>query len=141
LIFAPRVSNLDHLARHQLADLSLDTLPCNAHTTASDALWSGLPLLTCSGNSFPGRVAHSLLSSLELSDLVAYSLGEYESKAVEIALHPELLIAITRRLEENKSKLALFNAQDYTLSLEKAYWLTQQRFLNALHPDHIDVEY
>ncbi len=81
LIFAPRIAPEDHLARHRLADLFLDTLPCNAHTTASDALWAGLPVLTCAGTTFAGRVAASLLRAIGLPGLITGSLDEYESLA------------------------------------------------------------
>ncbi|MBV8143601.1 MAG: tetratricopeptide repeat protein, partial [Gammaproteobacteria bacterium] len=92
LVFAPRVPKVeDHLARHQLADLFLDTLPYNAHTTASDALWCGLPVLTCLGRNFPGRVAASLLEALALPELIATSLEDYESRAVEMARDTALL--------------------------------------------------
>ena len=85
LIFAPQVKPEDHLARHHLADLFLDTLPYNAHTTASDALWAGLPVLTCEGTAFPGRVAASLLHAVGLPELVTHNLEEYERKAAALA--------------------------------------------------------
>jgi len=83
LIFAPRMPALnDHLARYGLADLFLDTLPFNAHTTASDALWAGLPVLTCRGNAFAGRVAASLLTTVGLPELITATLQEYAARAV-----------------------------------------------------------
>jgi protein O-GlcNAc transferase len=85
LVLAPRVPNEDHLARHRLADLFLDTLPVNAHATASDALWAGRPFLTCMGNTFAGRVAASLLRAVGMPELVASSLAEYEAIALSLA--------------------------------------------------------
>src|SRR5713226_5222019 len=82
LIFAPRVEQAEHLARHRLADLFLDTLPYNAHTTAGDALWCGIPVVTCAGRSFASRVAGSLLHAIRLPELVTYSLKEYEAIAL-----------------------------------------------------------
>src|SRR5262249_52510995 len=94
LVFAPRLPSAEHLARHRLADLFLDTLPYNAHTTASDALWAGLPVLTCLGRSFPGRVAASLVNGVELADLVTTSLADYEALAQHLAMAPNALAAI-----------------------------------------------
>ncbi len=85
LIFAPRVAIADHLARHAHADLFLDTLPYNAHTTCSDALWMGLPVLTCAGNTFAARVAGSLLNAINLTELITYNLQDYENKALYLA--------------------------------------------------------
>src|SRR5215207_6831759 len=92
LVFAPRKPVEEHLARHRLADLFLDTLPCNAHTTASDALWAGLPLLTCRGNAFPGRVAASLLRAIGLPELITDTLADYEALALRLATTPALLV-------------------------------------------------
>src|SRR5262249_42315050 len=88
LIFAPRAPLDEHLARHRLADLFLDTLPYNAHTTASDAVWAGLPVLTCPGTSFASRVATSLLCTIGLPDLVMETAAAYEAKALELARDP-----------------------------------------------------
>jgi predicted O-linked N-acetylglucosamine transferase (SPINDLY family) len=89
LIFAPRMPLPGHLARHRAADLFLDTLPCNAHTTASDALWEGLPVLTCAGETFAGRVAASLLRAIRLPELVVRTPADYEALATELATHPD----------------------------------------------------
>lgn len=102
LIFAPRVKSEDHLARQRLADLMLDTLPYNAHTTASDALWAGVPIVTCAGSSFAGRVAASLLHAVGLPELVAGSLEEYEALALEFAEHQAALAAIKAKLATNR---------------------------------------
>ena len=94
LVFAPHVSFAAHIERHRHADLFLDTLPCNAHTTASDALWGGLPVLTCSGNTFAGRVAGSLLTAMDMPELVTASLEEYEQRALAMIRAPERLRTI-----------------------------------------------
>src|SRR6202043_4116500 len=88
LVFAKRMDMSDHLARHRLADLFLDTLPCNAHTTASDALWTGLPVLTCLGETFADRVAASLLKAIGLDALITRTLAEYEALALRLARDP-----------------------------------------------------
>src|SRR5208283_2921467 len=102
LIFAPRMPLPEHLARHRAADLFIDTLPCNAHTTASDALWAGLPLLTCIGEAFAGRVAASLLNAVRLPELIASTQAEYEELAVELAHNPRRLGEIRQKLAHNR---------------------------------------
>jgi protein O-GlcNAc transferase len=121
LVFAARTSSEDHLARHCLADLFLDTLPYNAHTTASDALWAGLPILTCCGASFPGRVAASLLNAIGLPQLVTYSLDEYETLALQLAQDAPLLNSIRAELARNREVYPLFNAKRFARHLETAY--------------------
>src|SRR5262249_51576155 len=99
LIFAPKLAdNAVHLARHRVADLFLDTLPYNAHTTASDALWGGLPIVTCLGETFAGRVAGSLLKAIGLPELITTSLEEYEALVLNLARDPTLLASIRRKL-------------------------------------------
>ena len=110
-----------HLARHALADLFLDTLPYNAHTTASDALWMGLPLLTCVGNTFPGRVAGSLLHALDMDELIADSLESYEAKALELSGNAALLSGIRKKLALRKQDATLFDTQKFTRDLEEKY--------------------
>ena len=130
LVFAARVAPAEHLARHRLADLFLDTLPCNAHTTASDALWAGLPVLTCVGNTFAGRVAGSLLSAVGLRELVTQTLHDYETLALKLARAPALLAEIRGRLERNRSAAPLFDLERFRRHLEAAYlrmWETAQR--------------
>src|SRR6185295_18710123 len=97
MIFAPRVRSPVHLARHRLADLFLDTIPYNAHTTASDALWAGLPVLTCRGTQFDGRVAASLLETIGLTELVTHSIEDYESLALALTRDPARLAALKTR--------------------------------------------
>lgn len=121
LVFAPRVELDVHLARHRLADLFLDTLPYNAHTTASDALWAGLPVLTCLGSAFAGRVAASLLYAIDLPELVTLSLQDYEQRALELANHPGLLAALRQKVEQRKQMSALFDTGRFCAHLESAY--------------------
>jgi len=130
LVFAPRVPLPEHLARHRQADLFLDTLPCNAHTTASDALWAGLPVLTVLGGTFPGRVAASLLAAAGLPDLVAPSLDAYAALAGELATSPARLAALRARLARNRDACPLFDTDRFRRHLEAAYvgmWERQRR--------------
>jgi protein O-GlcNAc transferase len=130
LVFAARVAPAEHLARHRLADLFLDTLPYNAHTTASDALWAGLPVLTCVGNTFAGRVAGSLLRAVGLPELVTQTLHDYETLAFKLARSPALLAQVRDRLEHNRATVPLFDLERFRRHLEAAYltmWETSQR--------------
>ena len=120
LVFAPRRPLAEHLARHRLADLFLDTLPCNAHTTASDALWAGLPLLTCAGETFAGRVAASLLTAVGLPQLITASLADYEVQALRLASDPALLAQLRQDLAQNRMRTPLFDTALYTRHLEAA---------------------
>jgi predicted O-linked N-acetylglucosamine transferase (SPINDLY family) len=121
LVFADRVALDAHLARHRLADLFLDTLPYNAHTTASDALWAGLPVLTCAGESFAGRVAASLLQAIGLPELVCDSLADYEALALKLATDPAMLASLRQKLSENRATTALFDADRTRRHIEAAY--------------------
>jgi protein O-GlcNAc transferase len=130
LVFAPRKPVHEHLARHRLADLFLDTLPYNAHTTASDALWMGLPLVTCPGNTFASRVAASLLSAMDMPELVTSSLAQYEELARMLARNPERLATIETKLVRNRETSPLFDAAQFARHMESAYttmWERQQR--------------
>ena len=120
LIFAPKASVADHLARHRLADLCLDTLPYNAHTTASDALWAGLPVLTCLGDAFAGRVAASLLKAIGLDALITRTLGEYEALALRLARDPAYLATLKDTLNRNRDTCLLFDTQSATRHIEAA---------------------
>ncbi|HEY5225617.1 MAG TPA: tetratricopeptide repeat protein, partial [Methylovirgula sp.] len=111
LVFAPRVGPTDHLARQRLADLFLDCLPYNAHTTTSDALWVGLPVLTLIGESFAGRVAASLLHAIGLPELVTHSADDYETLALRLATEPERLADLRRKLAANRLNHPLFDAR------------------------------
>jgi predicted O-linked N-acetylglucosamine transferase (SPINDLY family) len=122
LVFAPHVNAPeDYLARLQLADLFLDTLPCNAHTTATDALWAGVPVLTCLGHTFAGRVAASLLSAIGLPELIAGSLETYEAFALHLAREADDLAEIRRKLAANRLQRPLFDTPRFTRNLERAF--------------------
>jgi len=121
LVFAPVAPIAEHLARHRHADLFLDTLPCNAHTTASDALWAGLPVITCPGATFAGRVAASAVAAAGLPELIAPSLEAYERLAVDLARTPARLRELRERLEKNRATAPLFDIAGYTRNLETAY--------------------
>ena len=121
LIFAGRTTPDAHLARQQLADLFLDTLPYNAHTTASDALWASLPLLTVPGHSFPARVAASILQAAGLPELIADDFAAYEAKALELARNPGALKAIREKLAATRTAMPLFDTARFTRELEAAY--------------------
>jgi protein O-GlcNAc transferase len=121
LVFAPHRPQAEHLARHRLADLFLDTFPYNAHTTASDALWVGCPVLTMAGETFASRVAASLLSALDLPELITRSLADYQDAALRLARNAGLLVALRERLEASRKESQLFNADWFARNLEKAY--------------------
>jgi protein O-GlcNAc transferase len=130
LIFAPRKPLPEHLARLRQADLFLDTLPCNAHTTASDALWAGVPVLTCIGRTFAARVAASLLHAAGMPDLVTSSPEEYEALALKLATEREQLGNYRRYLEANRRTMSLFDMGRFTRNIETAYrgmWETWSR--------------
>jgi protein O-GlcNAc transferase len=128
VVFARRVPQREHLARHGLADLFLDTLPYNAHTTASDALWTGLPVVTCLGKSFAGRVAATLLRAAGMPDLVTSDLGAYERLALRLASEPALLGELRQRLQRNRLSQPLFDTDRYRRSLEAAYIAMWERW-------------
>ena len=121
LVFAAKLPQEQHLARHRQADLFLDVLPYGAHTTASDALWAGLPLLTIHGSTFPGRVAASLLTGLDLPELVAPSIEAYEELAIKLAQQPETLLALRQRLEISRLQSSVFDGAGFARNLETAY--------------------
>jgi predicted O-linked N-acetylglucosamine transferase (SPINDLY family) len=121
LVFAPRAPLPEHLARHRLADLFLDTLPCNAHTTASDALWAGLPVLTCLGSTFAGRVAASLLTAVGLPELITTSLADYEALALQLATDADRLPALRQKLLAQRLECPLFDTAAFVRSMERAY--------------------
>ena len=140
VVFASRISNADHLARYKMANLFLDTWPCNAHTTASDALWAGVPVLTYQGESFAARVASSLLMAIGLPELVTSSALEYESLAIELATNHAYLNQLKEKLEKNRLSTPLFDASQFTKNIEKAYLHMNSRYQKGLKPDHIDIE-
>lgn len=139
LVYAPRADLALHLARHCRADLFLDTLPCNAHTTASDALWAGLPVLTCRGDTFAGRVAASLLLAAGLPELVTGTLAEYEERALELATRPTALERLRERLGHANRRLPLFDSARFCARLESAYAEMQRRRQAGSAPAHFAV--
>jgi protein O-GlcNAc transferase len=139
LVFADRVAGPDHLARQRCADLFLDTLPYNAHTTASDALWAGLPVLTCLGRAFAGRVAASLLHAVELPQLVTQTPEEYAQRAVALARNPEQLLSWRRSLVADRCRFPLFDTRRFCLHLESAFSQMWQRHRQGLPPESFAV--
>jgi predicted O-linked N-acetylglucosamine transferase (SPINDLY family) len=139
LVFAPRMPLPDHLARHAQADLFLDTFVCNAHTTASDALWAGLPVLTRPGKSFAARVAASLVHAVGLPELAVKSDAAYEAMALELATDPVRLAAIRKKLAASRLTAPLFETERTTRNIERAYELAFERYLAGEEPDHIEL--
>ena len=140
LIFAPRMTEKsDHMARIKLANLFLDTFPFNAHTTASDALRAGLPLLTLPGNSFASRVSASMLKNLNLQELIANSTGDYESIAISLANNPIKLEEIREKLFKASKTASIFNTDAYIKKLESAYQNVYQRSMKGLPPVSITI--
>jgi predicted O-linked N-acetylglucosamine transferase (SPINDLY family) len=140
LIFATRVARKDdHLARHRLADLFLDTLPYNAHASASDALWAGVPIVTCLGRTFAGRVAASLLHAIGLPELVTHSLAEYEALATRLASEPALLAAVKTKLAENRLTRPLFDIARFRRGIEAAYSTMYERHRRGEAPESFAV--
>ena len=140
LVFAERTSPPEHLARHHQADLFIDTFPYNAHTTASDSLWAGLPVLTLMGKSFASRVAGSLLTAIGLPELITYTQEEYEGLAIELATNPQKLAAIRQTLIDNRLTAPLFNSPLFTKHLESAYLRMYGRYQMGFEPEHIYIE-
>ena len=139
LIFGKRLPMLDYLARYRVADLFLDTLPYNAGTTASDALRMGLPVLTLIGHSFASRVAASLLNAVNLPELITTTQEQYESLAIELAMHPEKLKSIKDKLTGNLPTALLYDTPLFTKHLESAYMTMVDRYQQGLDPEHIYV--
>jgi predicted O-linked N-acetylglucosamine transferase (SPINDLY family) len=140
LIFAERMPLDRHLARHGLADLFLDTLPYNAHTTAVDALWAGLPVVTCLGGTFAGRVGASFLAAVGMPELITNSLDEYELTALRLATHPEELSTIRTKLVSNRAGSPLFDAQRFARNLETAFIEMVARHQRGEPPSSFSVE-
>jgi predicted O-linked N-acetylglucosamine transferase (SPINDLY family) len=140
LIFAKRVNISENLNRYKLADLFLDTFPCSAHTTANDVLWAGTPLLTLAGESFASRVSASLLSSMNIKELITYSEKEYEDLAVKLSNDNKKIIEIKQRLTIAKGNTTLFNSETYTKNIELAYLEIWNNFRKGLKPKNVYVE-
>jgi predicted O-linked N-acetylglucosamine transferase (SPINDLY family) len=139
LIFAKRIRNSEHLARHRLADLFLDSWPCGAHTTASDALCAGLPVLTRVGETFASRVASSLVTAVGLPELIAPSREAYVEMAIDLATNPDRLKALKENLVRNRATAPLFDTEHYARRLEAAFESMHARRLADLPPDDIHV--
>lgn len=141
LIFATRVPSIeDHLARYRLADLFLDTTPYNAHTTTSDALRAGLPVVTCMGRAFAGRVAASLLNAVGLSELVTNSLEEYENLALRLAQAPDELADIRDKLRKNLLTSPLYDTEKYCRNIETAYQTMWELYQRGEAPQHFSLQ-
>lgn len=139
LVFAPRLSIAEHVNRLQCADLFLDTLPYNAHTTASDALWAGVPVVTCPGRSFQARVAGSLLHAVGLPEMITSSLADYEALALRLAHDRDAHAAVRAKLIANRLTTPLFDTERFTRGLEAAYETMWQRWCQGLPPEAIDI--
>jgi protein O-GlcNAc transferase len=139
LIFAPRASSASHLARHGVADLFLDTLPCNAHTTAADALWMGVPVLTRIGEAFASRVAASLLNAVGLPELITTTAEQYEAAAIALAKDPERLARLKDKLNRNRLTAPLFNPELLTQHLEQAFVQMYERYQQGLSATDLDL--
>ena len=140
LVFAERLPLPEHLARHRQADLFLDTFPYNAHTTTSDALWAGLPVLTLMGRSFASRVAASLINAVGLPELITSTQEEYEALAIELALSPKKLTDIKLKLANNRMTAPLFDTPLFTKNLEATYIHMHGRHNACLEPEHILID-
>ena len=128
-----------HLERHRLADLFLDTFNYNAHSTAVDALWAGLPIITKSGDGFAARVATSLLTALEMSELIVTTEQAYEALALDLATNPDRIAGIKQTLSKNLSSTPLFDSEQFTKHLESGYEQAYQRYLDGKDPAGIQV--
>ena len=139
LIFADRLPQDEHLARHRLPDLFLDTFNVNAHTTTSDALWAGLPVVTKLGKGFAARVAGSLLTAIGLPELITETEQEYEALILDLATNPERLASLKEKLAVNRLSKPLFDTELFTKHLEDGYQQAYQRYFEGLEPDTITV--
>ena len=139
LVFAPLAAQADHLARHVHADLFLDTAPYNAHTTASDALWMGVPVLTCLGGSFPSRVAASVLSAAGMAELIAMSMADYRARALMLARNPGELAAIKAKIVRGRATMPLIDTERFTRHVETAYIAMWERAQRGQAPAAFDV--
>jgi protein O-GlcNAc transferase len=139
LIFAGRKPMDEHLARHRLADLFLDTFAFNAHTTATEALWVGLPVVTKLGQGFAARVAGSLLTAIGLPELITETEQEYEALILDLATNPERLASLKEKLAANRLSKPLFNSELFTKHLEDGYQQAYHRYFEGLEPDTITV--
>jgi predicted O-linked N-acetylglucosamine transferase (SPINDLY family) len=139
LIFAPAKPMAEHIARYPLADLFLDTLPYNAHTTASEAIWAGLPILTLAGSTFAGRVCASILRAAGLPELITHSLAEYEQRALTLARERTELAAIRAKIETTRQSMPLFDTDRFTAGLEDAYQQMWRLWAEGRPPEQISA--
>jgi predicted O-linked N-acetylglucosamine transferase (SPINDLY family) len=139
LIFAPRLPVAEHLARHRHADLFLDTHPFNAHSTMSDVLWSGLPAVTCAGDSFSGRVGASMLSNIGLGELVTTNLADYEALAFSLTQDRARLVRLRSHLAEHRRHAPLFDTLRFTRDLEEIYARMWTNFQSGKEPQRIEL--
>jgi predicted O-linked N-acetylglucosamine transferase (SPINDLY family) len=139
VIFAPRLKQEAHLGRLGLADLVLDTLPYNAHTTASDALWTGVPIITCRGKAFAGRVATSLLTAMELPELITEDFDAYEALALKLARDSAYRNSVRQKLAANRHTAPLFDANRFRRNIEKAFSTMIERARRGDAPIGFDV--
>ena len=139
LVWAEPVHQTQHLGRLQLADLFLDTRPVCAHTTASDALWAGVPIITCPGETFVSRVATSILQAADLPELIAPDLARYESEALALARDPERMKKLKERLAQNRERCALFDSVRYTRALEALFTRMHERHQQGFAPAHLEA--
>jgi len=140
LFFGVHLEIDEYLSRYQICDLFLDTFPYNAGTTASDALWAGLPVLTKMGETFASRMAASVLTAIDLPELITHSQEQYESLAIELATNPAKLKEIKIKLVANRLSMPLFDTPRFTRNLEKAYTKMYERYRANLTPDHIYIQ-
>jgi predicted O-linked N-acetylglucosamine transferase (SPINDLY family) len=139
LIFGKALPRGEYMSRYLTCDLFLDTFPYNAGTTASDALWMGLPVLTYSGKSFASRMAGSLLSSVGINELITYTLKDYEGLAIYLANNPNELSLIKNKLIQNKKEFPLFNTELFAKNLEKAYESALSKYIRNKTSEHIEI--
>ena len=140
LIFAKKLPQAEHLARHKHADLFLDTFCYNAHTTASDALWAGLPVITKKGEQFAARVSASLLTAVGLPELITETDADYENLIIELANQPEKLSKIRSKLQSNRLTKPLFDTKRYTRNFEAGLLQAYDLYFNGEQPRHIYVK-
>ena len=139
IIFVRRIPMEEHLARHKIADLFLDTYPYGAHTASSDALWTGLPIVTLTGQSFASRVAGSILTAIDIPELITQTKEEYENLILDLATNKNKLNQIKEKLSKNILTKPLFNTKLYTKNIESAYIKIYERHLKNLPVENIEI--
>ena len=140
IIFAQRLPTEEHLARQKIADLFIDTFPYTGHTTSSDALWAGLPVLTLQGETFASRVSSSLLNAIGLSELITKNSYEYEEKAVELGNNLSKVISLKKKIETNKFTKPLFNTKLFTSHIEQAYLEMNKKYNENKKTENIEIK-